>query len=97
MAPFLRTEQYKYKMQSLGLAETTFICSPKSTSSALKEELQIWEVRERCRLGILIKQEKSITDIGTLIFTSVLIQTQPFPVREPAIPFLIKWFYNLKK
>lgn len=36
MAPFLRTEQYKYKKQFLGPVETTFICPLKHKLSSQK-------------------------------------------------------------
>ena len=36
MAPFLRTEQYKYKKQFLGPPETTFICPLKHKLSSQK-------------------------------------------------------------
>lgn len=78
MAPFLRTEQQKYKIQSLDWLRPCSSGSLKALAQPPKEESQIREVRERCRLGILIKQEKSINDIRTLFITSVLIQTQPF-------------------
>lgn len=50
----------------------------KAAAQLPKEKLQILEVRETWRLGILIIQEKSINDNGSLFFTTVLRQTQRF-------------------
>ena len=82
-------------MQSLGLAETHSSALLKVLAQLRKEELQLGKSKHQ--EFSLNKKKKSITDTGTLIFTSVLIQTPLFSIRDPTIPFLIKWFYNPQK
>lgn len=77
-APFLRTEQHKYKLQPWGWLRPCSSALLKAAAQLPKEELQTLEVREKWRQGILIKQEKSVNDNGSLFFTTVLTQIQRF-------------------